>query len=229
MKAILILATALAFAAAPTSAQRTAKANEDGTLYCSNAETTVRELPNGGHAVNYSQALNGDPGKIRYAEGVPVLFDIPSPVVDLFYSAKWDDAAGAPEYFSASTITGTFGSWERGRERPADGLRIVIESGGLKSPPLTVATAARDGGYLSAALVSPRNALDDNDTEVEWDRVGALADSLIKRGGTLTLTDNGRVIATVQIPPSAPEAGRPAAVAFAVKALPFLSEGKCPR
>ena len=81
----------------------------------------------------------------------------------------------------------------------------------------------------AAALVAPLNSIDSNDTEVEWDRVGALADSIVKRGGMITLTENGRVLATVQIPPSDPQKGRPEAIAYSQKAMPFLKDGRCPR
>lgn len=228
-KTLLILAAALACAAAPASAQKAAKSNEDGTLYCSNPNVTLRELPNGGYALNYTQALQGDAKRVQYASGAAGLFDDPDPVIDLYYSARWDDAANEPEYFSASTVGGTFGTVAKGRDLPPDTLRILIDSGALRSPPLTLATAARDGNYIGAALVAPKNALDANDVETDWDSVGALADALAKRGGTLTLTDaNGRVIASVQIPPGDAEHGRPAAVDFAKQALPMLKQGKCP-
>jgi hypothetical protein len=156
------------------------------------------------------------------------MFGPAAPEVALFYTGVLDDHGKVPGPFYPYTINVAFGRWAANRERPAAGLRVVLDTGTLRSPAMTLSTMSRNGHRVSAALVTPRNALDSNDVEVDWDTMGALNTALVKDGGTFVLTENGRTLASFRLAPGDASAGRDAALAFGAKAYPWLKQGKCP-
>jgi len=231
MKPILILAAAAAaFATTPAGAQKAAQSNDDGTLFCEDLklEVAIRTLPDGSYAINYSQGLHGLPGDILYAKGFEDMLGEAAPRITLFYSGKLSDNGALGGAFDAFAIGGQFGPYADGHERSPGAIRVLIEAGGLRSPPMTLSTTARDHDNVNAAVVAPGNSLDANDVESDWDSVGALADAVVKNGATLSVLENGRLIANVKIPAGDAAAHRPAVLAYAARTLPFLKQGKCP-
>jgi len=230
MKPILALAlAALTFAAMPAQAQRAADKNEDGTLYCDDPvqEVTVRTLNDGDFAINYSFSMEGRSSDVHYARGASGMFDGSAPSLSLYYSARMD-RKGKMEEFSAITVSVDIGVFAPGRERPSDGLTVVIEAGGLRSPPLTLSTYAIEGNGVGAVYASPTNAMDDKDVEGSWEAVGDLADAIVENGATVSVMEKGLPIASVLIPARDVAKRRPAALAYSARAFPLLKQGKCP-
>lgn len=230
MQMTAIAAVALIAAAAPAPAQKAAAANPDGTHFCEDLDldVAIRGLPDAGYAINYSVSLRGAPAEIRYARGTEDLFGVIDPRITIFYSGRLGDDGKLSGTFDAFAVAGQFGPYVEGRVRAPDGVRVLIEAGGLRSPPLTPSTISRERDNVSAALVAPGNALDANDVSSDWDTVGALADAVVSNGGTLSLLEKGRPIANVKIPAGDAAAKRPAILAYAARTLPYLKQGKCP-
>lgn len=219
----------LAVAAVPAQAQSAAGKNKDGTFYCDNtaAEATVRTLTDGDFALNYSFSMFGTASGVHYARGAEGMFDETPPSLSLFYSARMD-SKGKMEDFSAITVSADLGIYVPGRERPEDGLTVLIEAGGLRSPALKLSTTAIDDNGIGAVFAAPSNSIDDRDVEGSWEGVDALAAAIAENGATLSVMEKGLPIASVQIPARDVARHRAGALAYSARALPLLKQGKCP-
>jgi hypothetical protein len=226
MKILTILAAAMALTATPALAQTAAEYNDHGVAYCQIRGATLLAHPDG-YQLNFVLRMEADLSRASFAGGPGMFADTPE--LAMFFNGSVDGNGQASEETSPFAVTAQFNFFADGRETgAADTLRLGIDAGTAKSPPLTISTMSRDAGRISATLVEEGAALDGNDVTVPHQNLATLTEAALANGVTLTIDNKGKRIASVPVPAGSVRADRAAAFAWARRAYPLLRKGQCP-
>ncbi|MCW3848677.1 hypothetical protein OF829_15685 [Sphingomonas sp. LB-2] len=229
MKPFLLAAALLApLAALPAEAQKkgnAAQTMEDGSRFCEIDGVVLREQTSGGYVLNFYLLMPGNLGQGRFDR--PGMFGGIEPRVVLFYSGLPDAQGKVSQGVHAFAVTGTLGDYALG-DFARDDLRIVIDAGSFRTPPLKLSVSADSETRVTGTVVEPGAKYDASDSELPRAEIGGLADAALSRGATLILYRGEREIARIPVPAGTIAETHKRALDWAEAAYPLLKQGKCP-
>jgi hypothetical protein len=228
MKHLLAAAAAtLALAALPAQAQIAAKRNADNVPYCSMKDGVLIGYPDGNFEFNYTMTMTADPARSTY-DGGPGMFRA-TPNLFLFFNFLIGPDGRPTGPILPFSLTASFGRFVEGREAGTpDTLRLRIESGTLRSPPLTISGMARESNRISATLVETNSGLDGYDVTAPQEDLNRLAEASLASGAVLYIHRGDKQIARAVVPARSTGTSRTDALAWASNTYPLLKKGQCP-
>lgn len=227
MKAALFLLSLLAaFAAQAQEADR----DLDGHYRCSGPDgLALREIGDGTMRAGVDLSYVGDVDKAVYPAGAARLF-APQPELEPYVIVRYSFLVGPdgsprsrPQPVSIGVSTGRFAG---ARLEPIESLALQLRAAALTSPPIEISSAYYNIAAVGGAL-GPVGSPAPYDTEMPLSDFVRLVAAIETGERWILLSQHGREVARIPVPPVPIAEKRDAAIAWLRKTAPLLARGRC--